>query len=418
MPVETLTWRFRSRYETSPLKPQIDVALAYAQRLNYRPLVILNFLREWIHFAYELTLKRVPFPTSIDDPEVEEYIRRNWTRAIERRHREVRGLLRFLIEVNQKGNVDLKKAAPHQTLPSVLVPAGHDFILFLEHHRNASPSSLRWARYSLTHLGNYLERHGLARFGDVSPVALRDYGLALVRYKPRTRGKHLSVVRALLRWAHMTGLLAENLARVVAGPRLYDQATIPEILTPAEAKAVLLAVDRSKPSGLRNYAILLLAARYGLRPSDIRQLSLDHIDWRGSRIKLVQSKTDRVLELPLLPDVTRALVAYLKHGRPKTTVRNVFVRSCAPHRAFGPFDNLYHVIKKPLLKAGVLPRRGQRGLYLLRHSLAGQMIAAGQPLKAISDVLGHACPDSTFWYTKSDVEGLRSVAVSLEEVLR
>jgi integrase len=191
------------------------------------------------------------------------------------------------------------------------------------------------------------------------------------------------------------------------------------VLSQTEVDRVLAAVDRSTPLGRRDYAVLVLAARYGLRPCDIRQLTLDEIDWREARIDLRQAKTGRPLVLPLLPDVADALSAYLLDGRPASTNRTVFLRHCAPFEPFAAENNLSTIMRDALRRAGLADRPGRRrGLYLFRHTLATQLLAAGQPLKAIADVLGHASTQTTYGYTRVEVASLRSVAISAEEVIR
>lgn len=161
-----------------------------------------------------------------------------------------------------------------------------------------------------------------------------------------------------------------------------------------------------------------MAARYGLRPCDIRQLTLDDIDWRGGRIDLRQLKTGRPLALPLLPDVALALSAYIRNGRPASSARTVFLRHCAPFEPFAPENNLTENIRGALQRAGLAARRGRRGIYLFRHTLATRLLAAGRPLKTIADVLGHASTETTYGYARVDLAGLRTVAISEEEVSR
>ena len=125
------------------------------------------------------------------------------------------------------------------------------------------------------------------------------------------------------------------------------------MLGQAEADSILATVDRSTPLGRRDYAVLVLAARYGLRPCDIRQLTLDEIDWREARIDLRQVKTGRPLVLPLLPDVADALSAYLFDGRPVSTNRTVFLRHCAPFEPFAAENNLATIMREALRRAGL-----------------------------------------------------------------
>jgi integrase/recombinase XerD len=162
--------------------------------------------------------------------------------------------------------------------------------------------------------------------------------------------------------------------------------------------------------------VLVLAACYGLRPSDIRQLRLDDVHWREGVIAIRQAKTGRPLVLPLLPGVTGALTAYLRHGRPATEARQLFIRHRAPFEPFVAANNLHSIMRTALRRAGLEQRPGRRGLYLFRHTLATRMLAAGCPIKTIGHVLGHVSTDTTMEYANVDLEALRRVALSETEV--
>src|SRR5258708_33304701 len=139
------------------------------------------------------------------------------------------------------------------------------------------------------------------------------------------RRSYGSTLRVFFRWAATQGWLASSLRDAVPRPRQYRFVSLPDVLGQTEVDSVLATVDRSTPLGRRDYAILLLAARYVLRPFDIRRLTLDEIDWHGARIDLRQLKTGRPLALPLLPDVAKALSEYLRNGRPASSERTVFL---------------------------------------------------------------------------------------------
>jgi integrase len=159
------------------------------------------------------------------------------------------------------------------------------------------------------------------------------------------------------------------------------------VLTTADVDRVLAAVDRSRAVGRRDYAVLLLAIRYGMRPSDIRQFRLDDVLWRRGLIAIRQAKTGRPLTLPLLPEIADALVAYLRDGRPNTTAREMFIRHRAPFVPFVPTNNLTAIVRPIFRRTGLDQRAGGRGLYVFRHTLASRLLAADCPIKSIADVL-------------------------------
>ena len=207
------------------------------------------------------------------------------------------------------------------------------------------------------------------------------------------------------------------MAWAVELPRVYSMSQPPQVLDEETVERLLAAVNRSSSLGKRDLAMLLLAARYGLRPSDIRGLRFDHIHWREQRIVLVQSKTQRPLELPLLVEVDHALACYIREGRPSCPAREIFVRHIAPIAPLAKRNNLWPVMRRTLRTAGIeVP--GERGIRLLRHSLATRLLRRGVNFDTISDILGHGSVDTTRRYAQVDLTGLKSVTLSEAEVRR
>jgi integrase len=179
----------------------------------------------------------------------------------------------------------------------------------------------------------------------------------------------------------------------------------------------LSIVDRSSAQGKRDYAILLLACRLGLRVGDIRTLRLEQLRWDEARIEITQAKTGQPLSLPISEELGRALIDYLRHGRPASAHREVFLRLIAPFEPFGANNNLYPLISQYRRRAGIaLPPRCRGGLHSLRHTLASRLLEQQTPLETISDILGHQRSASTRIYTKIDLNTLRTVALDPEEV--
>lgn len=198
--------------------------------------------------------------------------------------------------------------------------------------------------------------------------------------------------------------------------RVPRDAKIPSVWQQELIVRLLEAVDRSSAKGKRDYAILLLACRLGLRAGDIRALKLDQVHWADSTIEITQSKTGTPLRLPLTEEVGQALIDYLKSGRPQTIHREVFLKAVPP---FDPFteSHLHHIVTYWRLLAGIRFRSQQkRGVHSLRHTLATRLLEKGTPFSTIAEILGHSSLESTRIYAKADVEALRSVALDPEEV--
>lgn len=253
---------------------------------------------------------------------------------------------------------------------------------------------------------------------DLTPALVRDYLSSFHPLRWGTIAVHASALRGWFGYLRLHGLVEIDLAPAIVLPRVAHRSTPPRVFDRATVEKLLTAVDRSTPLGKRDYAMLLLAARYGLRSSDIRTLRLDDIRWREQRIVLVQSKTQQPLELPLLADVDEALVDYLQHGRPSCPAREIFLRHMRPIAPFSYGNAHWAVIARALRAAGIADPHPRRGFHRLRHSLATQLLADGVAVNVISDVLGHSSVETTGRYTQVDLTGLRSVALTEAEVRR
>jgi integrase/recombinase XerD len=290
------------------------------------------------------------------------------------------------------------------------VPA---FLDFIRHHRGRRTT--HQVENGLDKFFRWLARGQVSDLQSLTAKHIRDFMPSLESYRPATIAAHASTLRTFLSYLHFKDILKVDLSGAVDRPRLYRWSEPPHVLDAETVEHLLTSVDRSTPRGKRDFAILLLAARYGLRASDIRCLRFENIRWREDRIVLTQSKTQRQLELPLRAEVACAIIDYLRNGRPACHAREIFVRHIEPVQAFCQRNNLSFVIKRAL-KAGGVNISTHRGLQLLRHSIATQMLASGVALDTISDVLGHSSVEVTRRYTQVDMVGLRSVALSESEV--
>ena len=234
---------------------------------------------------------------------------------------------------------------------------------------------------------------------------------------PKSVARIVSDVRSFLRFLTMRGILARDLSGELPRIRVPRDAAIPSVWEHELIIRLLAAVDRSSAKGKRDYAILLLACRLGLRVGDIRTLKLDQLHWDESTIEVAQSKTDMPLILPLTGEVGEALIDYLKSGRPAAAHREVFLKANPPFDPFAADSNLHQIVSHWRRLAGIRFRTAQkRGMHSLRHTFATRLLEKGTPFPAIAEILGHTSLESTRIYAKADVESLRSVALDPEEV--
>jgi len=218
-----------------------------------------------------------------------------------------------------------------------------------------------------------------------------------------------TALRSFFRFLVMYGQTLRDLSASVPTVRKYRQAVVPAFLSPEEVERVLTATDRTKLSGCRDHAILLLLARLGLRAGEIVSLELDDIRWRAGEI-VVRGKGRMVDHLPLLSDVGEALAQYLLEGRGVSSSRRVFLRIWAPRIGLTGPAAVGHIVRRALVQAGVR-RSGRGAAHLFRHGLATKMIRHGASMAEISEVLRHRSQTTTAIYTQVSFEALRAVAV-------
>ena len=220
-----------------------------------------------------------------------------------------------------------------------------------------------------------------------------------------------STARALRSWFRYCENMRKTstgLADSILAPRIYRHEGLPLGPTWEQVKGIIPDSLGDKPFQLRDRAILLLLAVYGLRSGEVRHLWLDDIDWKRDRFSVARSKSGRRELLPLEPHTGNAIALYLRQGRPKCDSRHVFVTLRAPFRPISA-GALHHLVSHRLLPV-VGPGKG-RGPHALRHACARRLVNAGLSLKEIGDHLGHRSPDSTRIYAKVDLKSLRLVAM-------
>lgn len=404
-----LSERVRPGYRRSRHKARMDERAGSLIARGYKVRLVGRHLGEWVDFVELYEVPDATLPASVHDAGAVAYLRRRCRRRKDGQSH-IEGVLRLLLDDDEAPRL---RPGQELALYQQHVPG---YLEFACQHRGVRAH--RPIENGLRTFLAWLDARDVADLATLTIVNVRDYLDSLRHLGRSTLARSATVVRGFLRYLHLRGVLVTDLAAGVESPRLYKWSEPPRVIDVETIHRVLAAVDRSTAIGKRDYAMLLLAARYGLRPSDIRGLRLDDLRWRERRIALMQAKTQRQLDLPLVADVDEAIVDYLRHGRPKCAAREIFVRHLAPITRLSPHNNLWNVMARGFRAAGVNPPTHHRGLYLLRHSVATQMLARGVSIDVISDVLGHASVETTRVYAQVDLVGLRSVALTLAQVTR
>lgn len=241
----------------------------------------------------------------------------------------------------------------------------------------------------------------------------RDVTIFVQRVAPgcgRARAIHLvAALRSFCRYLRYAGHIEADLEPSVPPVAQWSLAGVPKHLSSAMVEKVLIACDRSTALGRRNYAILLLLARLGLRGGEVLKLELEDIDWDSGTIVIRVAKNRRGARLPLPSDAGKAIAIYLRDDRPRCDCRRVFVRVKAPYVGLSASPVISVIVAKALQKAGVQSTR--TGAHIFRHSFATTMLGRGASLPEIGQLLRHNNPKTTAIYAKVDVERLRSIAL-------
>ena len=240
--------------------------------------------------------------------------------------------------------------------------------------------------------------------GDVVKFVQRQaLRLALKRAKLMT-----TALRSFLRYARYCGDITLDLAAAVPVVASWSMTSIPRAIAVENVHQLLASIDRHTAIGRRDYAILLLLARLGLRAGEVASLELDDIDWNTGQFS-VRSKGGQRNDLPLTAEVGTAIAAYLRQGRPQSTSRRVFLRAKAPIRGFIGVSGIGSIVRHSLERAGI--KSPTKGTHQFRHGLATDMLRQGATLEEIGELLGHCHPQTTKIYTKVDFNALRTLAL-------
>jgi site-specific recombinase XerD len=315
-------------------------------------------------------------------------------------------LSHFIGFLRSKRVIPAAKISTHQLTPA-------------EHCTRAYERYLReeraLAEATIIHYVPFIEEFLKDRFSNgqakLSQLTARDVVSFVQRQAPRLHVKRAKLMTTALRsfcqYARFRGEVTLDLAAAVPIVANWSMTSIPRAIAPAQIRQLLASIDRHTAMGRRDYAILLLLARLGLRSGEVVSLELGDIDWTAGTLS-VHGKRSQRSEMPIPTDVGKAIAAYLQHGRPHSTGRRVFLRIKAPIGGFRGSSGIGSMVHHRLKRAGI--DAPTHGAHQFRHGLATEMLRQGASLAEIGAVLGHRHPDTTRIYSKVDLKALHTLA--------
>lgn len=253
------------------------------------------------------------------------------------------------------------------------------------------------------------------RFSDLTEKDISKYISCMKGMTKVSVDNYLRSLKVFLKYLYDNGYHERDLSSVVPKIRNANSERIPHWLSADDVSKLLNSIDRGNPLGKRDYAVITMAATLGMRDSDIVDLTFQNLDWERNTISFHQRKTGKNVVLPLLSVVGEAIIDYLRNGRPVTNVPYVFVKHKAP---FMQMTSFYTMMSTRMESAGInTDPKHSRGLHVLRHTLATDLVKQGESYNTIASILGHSNIGSTQSYAHIDLDGLMKCALDMKEVL-
>ena len=276
---------------------------------------------------------------------------------------------------------------------------------YLEHCRKIGnrPLTVKTKERLLHLFLTYLDENNCKSFADLD-------GLKIIQFSVNLRNKEFyPELRDFLKYLFAQEYIEKDFSTLV--PKFNRGVRIPETYDISEIIEIENAVDKTSSPGKRDYAILLLASRLGIRAGDIASLKLGSLDFENHRISFIQNKTGNASELYMIPEIKTALMDYLLTERPVSTSDHVFLKSCAPYSEIS-YSVVSFVVKKHMIRSGIDISGKKHGPHSLRASLASSMVNEGISYDTVRKVLGHDSPNAIRHYARLDIQMLRNCALA------
>ncbi|OGO08073.1 MAG: integrase [Chloroflexi bacterium RBG_13_60_13] len=374
----------------------------YALRSRYQKVLLVACFSRWLG-KKAISVRRVCAE------HLTRYLRSRARRVkIHQIHRGDAAALRQFLEFLRRGGI----IPAERVSPCRLTPVEQETRAFETYLRNERALAQPTIAYYVRFIRGFLKD----RFGNgcaaLSRLSAGDVVGFVQRQVPRMHRNCArlltTALRSFLNYARYRGEITSDLAAAVPCVANWSMTSIPRGIPADAVRQLLASIDRRTPGGRRDYAILLLLARLGLRASEVVRLQLDDIDWVAGQVS-VRGKGGQRTALPLSAEVGAAIAAYLRHGRPPSTSRRVFLRVKAPIRGFLGPEAIASLVGHTLTRAGI--KTPSKGAHQFRHALATQMLRHGASLTEIGEVLRHRSPQTTTIYAKVDLDALRPLAL-------
>jgi site-specific recombinase XerD len=386
--------------------------------LRYAPRTVGHFRSVWKQIRTYLADHQITYY----DQDVEDLVLHHWfgkrpVRALSHSEKIFYNGVKMLTEFQQHGRINL----PARPCKDPLIfegSLGKIMTDFFEHQRNEkglTKISLDAYQRHLFSFLTYCQQHEIHSLPAIDLSVLLGF---INQLNDQTTPIYMAIcaLRGFMRYAFEERLILVDYAKKIPRYKRVCQPKIPTTYTPEEIEKLITSVERESATGKRNYAIILLAARLGLRASDIARLQFDHLHWSSSSIHIKQYKTGHEVTLPLLADVGNAIIDYLKYARPSSSTAQVFLTARPPYSPILSSNVVTHIVQRAFGKAEISIRGKRFGPHALRHSLASRLLEVRTVLPVITEVLGHQSTESTRYYLRIDLASMQQCILEVPAV--
>ena len=335
---------------------------------------------------------------------------------LNKKEKELVNVTEVLTEFQKTGRIQI---GPRRHHPKVFKEdLGRIFKNFIDYRENTLNLSRKTIQSYVIYLYPFYCHLILKEIKYISGIKASEILFYIKQMDPNDSAKKhvsLNILRIFFRYLYEHYILSVDYSSIIPKDNYKNQPKLPSTFTDGEIDALLKAVDRGNPKGKRDYAILLLATKLGLRASDICELKFENIIWESNVITFHQFKSGRALELPLLPEIGNAMIDYLRHGRPVSLDSNCFIHVQTPYDRIHTSD-LGNLVRRYITLAGINCSKRKHGPHALRHCFASALLKEKVPLPVISEALGHKNMASTMFYLRIDINSLRKCALEVPSV--
>jgi len=332
---------------------------------------------------------------------------------ISKYHQEIVNRVESLSEFQDCGTILMgRRRKPPVTLNGPIGATMENYITHKKSTHQICNITSNYYRFYLYDFLLFLNNHHFTATDQIAPADILLF-VDTIRFKNlATKHVVLFIIKGYLRHLYHNRLTQTDLSMAVPKDNYKSQTHLPSTFSKEEIKILIESIDRGNSRGRRDYAILLLATKLGLRASDLAGLKFEHILWEQHKITFQQMKTKRSIILPLLPEIGNAIVDYLQNGRPHSEDSHCFLQLIPPYR---PIDksSIGNIVKYHLSRSGINCKDRKHGPHALRHSLAGSLLNNKTPIPVISEVLGHSSSETTMYYLRIDISKLKQCALDV-----